>query len=124
MNRIISFSILILFSLCILGTEKPSIDIDDTNFHLNTYSEANKTHHDNIDDSVKEHTHTHKHSEDGEEHEHGHHHTKVAQPEAKGLNQVKYIEVSSREFDSTQEFIEKHMVSKPHLLRLFKPPIA
>lgn len=124
MNRIISLSTLIVFFLCVIETGKPSIGVDDTNTHLNIYSEVNKSHHDNIDDSVKEHTHTHKHSEDGEEHEHSHEHTKVTQHEAKILNQVKYIEVSTGEYDSTQGFFEKHLTSSPHLLEFFKPPIA
>jgi len=120
MNRVVSLSIYFVFSLCILGAGKPSIDVDNTRSHLDTYSKVNRTHHDNIDDTPQKHTHSHKHSEDGDEHEH----SKVAQHEVKVLNQISYIQVTAREIGTPQGFFEKHIISSPHLLRLFKPPIA
>ena len=124
MSRAVCLLIHLIFSLCIIGVGKPSTNIDETNSHLEAYSTVNKTHHDNIDDSSQEHHHSHKHSQDDEEHEHNHEHIKIAQHEMKALNQVNCIEVNIKESKSTQIFFEKHLTSSPHLLELFRPPIA
>jgi ABC-type Zn2+ transport system substrate-binding protein/surface adhesin len=124
MNRIVCFPIHLVVCLWILGVGQPFIDIDDTKNHLNIYAEVNKTHHDNIDDTAQEHSHSHKHSEDGEEHEHNHEHSKITQHIAKVLSQMSYIDFNGGEFETTQGIFEKHLISSPHLLRLFKPPIT
>lgn len=124
MKLVIKLSIHLVVYFCILATGKSFISIEDTDSHLNTYSAVNKTLHDNIDDSSKEHTHTHKHTKDGEKHEHGHEHSKTTQYETKLLNQNINIKITVEELENTQYFSYKNLTSDPHCLNLFRPPIA
>lgn len=92
--------------------------------HINAYSHVNQTHHDNIDDTEKEHVHCHKHTEDGEEHEHKHEHSKLNQLEVKVLVSVESIKTQAIYLKQTQGFKDKNLISSPHLLQIFRPPIA
>lgn len=92
--------------------------------HLNAYSFVDKSQHDNIDDSAQAHSHRHKHSENGQEHEHRHDHSKIAQHEIKTLNRIEYLKLNVYEVESTHGFLEKYLISNPHFLKFFRPPIA
>jgi ABC-type Zn2+ transport system substrate-binding protein/surface adhesin len=124
MNKIFVLTIHLYFYLCLIGSGKQLLEFENTESHLDRYSHINKTHHDNIDDNVNNHSHSHKHNEDGEEHEHNHEHTKITQYEIKIYSQIKYDQIDAKEFETTEGFFEKHLVSTPHLLEIFKPPIA
>ncbi len=117
---------LLMGMLCFCFAIPPQVFLTpiDSSSHLDKFSNFNITEHDNIDDSIDEHTHRHKHSEDGEEHEHNHDHFKMSQHQAKVLNQSGHTLVANCGLKSTQTFFEKHLISGPHLLEVFRPPIA
>ncbi|PIK14101.1 hypothetical protein [Halobacteriovorax sp. JY17] len=124
MYKIFKAAIHLFFCLCIVSTGKPLLELDNTKSHLDKYAHINKIHHDNIDDTALEHGHSHRHSEDGEEHEHNHDHSKIPQFELKFLNQSTNIQTNSDQYRPSQGFFEKYLISSPHLLKLFKPPIG
>lgn len=92
--------------------------------HFEKFSKINQTKHDNIDDSNVEHSHSHKHTKDSDEHEHKHEHSKLVQSDFKVLFHDEQTELTVVEYESTQGFNEKYLLSNPHLLKSFRPPIS
>ena len=124
MNKMIDLFISVVFCFSLVGAVNAPLSVDLQKSHFDTYSEFNKIQHDNIDDSGAAHAHSHKHTQDGEEHEHNHQHSKITQYELKLITQTKHIEIQYDEFNSIEVFFEKQLSSMPHLLELFRPPIA
>lgn len=118
----LTIHIMLYVSISVVGLQFNLID--STTSHLNEYASVNQTHHDNIDDSIDNHLHSHKHSHDGEEHEHSHGPSKISQKEIKVFNGNSYTKITTEEVESIQNFQEKILISNPHLLRLFRPPIS
>jgi ABC-type Zn2+ transport system substrate-binding protein/surface adhesin len=119
-----SFRIIIhlFLSFSIIGQINLEVEAFELVSHLNSYSEINKTYHDNIDDSTEEHVHGHKHSEDGDEHEHEH--SKISQNDLKILTNTESIQPHINDYKSSQGFSNKVLFSNPHILQIFRPPIA
>jgi hypothetical protein len=97
---------------------------EDTGTHLDKYSEYIVKHHDNIDDTSEDHSHKHKHSEDGEEHEHNHNHVNYPTFDFKIVRSSSFISLVKSEFESSQGFSEKFMISNSYPLEIFRPPIS
>lgn len=124
MSKFSYTAILIFLCLCIAGFGGSPLKADSITDHLDSYSQVNKTSHDNIDDSANEHSHGHKHSEDGEEHEHNHEHTQFGQFEIKILAGSLDLKFKVNIIDSQNQRILKSLNSNPHLLKIFRPPIS
>ena len=100
------------------------VDLKNIDMHLNEFQKYNVTAHDSIDDKDQEHGHTHKHGKDGEEHEHNHDHSKVGQSIIKVLSNSNKLISLSIKLKSKKIFYQKILVSNPHPIGIFRPPIS
>ena len=120
MNNILKF--LVCLSLCLQSGF--AVESDNTEKHLLNYSSLNNTAHDNIDDTVEDHSHRHRHSENGEEHEHKHSHAEISYSQFKVFYSEQTININFNVTKSNILFAYKSHHSSPPTFCIFRPPIS
>lgn len=120
--KCLSYIFITLSCVSILAQSIPVTIGNNIDTHLNQYSEYNSSHHDNIDDEP--HSHTHKHSEDGEEHDHQHEHTKISQADTQFITDTNKELAQVDNYKTSNNFFVNSLISNPHPLGVFRPPIS
>ncbi|MEZ4741066.1 MAG: hypothetical protein R3B45_01220 [Bdellovibrionota bacterium] len=92
--------------------------------HIDSYSEHNKNHHDNITKNSEAHEHSHKHSEDDEEHKHSHDHLSNKTSELRIILNTNLEIAPLTLLKVLSGFYVIFLNSNPHPEELFRPPIA
>lgn len=113
-----------MICLCLCLQSGFAVESDNIEKHLLSYSSLNDIAHDNIDDTVEDHSHRHRHSENGQEHEHRHGHGEISYSQFKLFHSEQLINISFNIIKSNLLFIYKSHYSSPPTPCIFRPPIS